>query len=227
MDAAPGVRAVLLDALGTLLRLEPPAPRLREELRRRAGIEVDEATAQRGFEGEIAYYLQHHLEGRDPDSLEDLRARCAAAMVEAMGLDGLDPAAARAAMLGSLEFTPFADVVPALGLLRERGLRLVVASNWDCSLPDWLERAGLGGLLDGAVSSAVVGRAKPAPDVFLEALRLAGAEPGEAVHVGDSPGNDVEGARAAGVRPLLLVRDGEAPPGMAAIRSLAELPSLI
>jgi putative hydrolase of the HAD superfamily len=220
-------RAVLLDALGTLLRLEPPAPRLREELRRRAGIEVDEATAQRGFEAEIAYYLQHHLEGRDPDSLEDLRARCAAAMGEAMGLDGLDPAAARAAMLGSLEFTPFADVVPALRLLRERGLRLVVASNWDCSLPDWLERAGLGGLLDGAVSSAVVGRAKPAPDVFLEALRLAGAEPGEAIHVGDSPGNDVEGARAAGVRPLLLVRDGEAPPGMAAIRSLAELPSLI
>jgi putative hydrolase of the HAD superfamily len=220
-------RAILLDALGTLVRLEPPAPRLRDELRRRAGIEVDEETAQRGFEAEIAYYLQHHLEGRDRESLEDLRARCTAVMSEAMGLDGLEPETARGAMLGSLEFTAYADVAPALRLLRERGLRLVVASNWDCSLPDWLELAGLGGLLDGAASSAVVGRAKPAPDVFLEALRLAGASPGEAVYVGDSIENDVEGARAAGVRPLLLVREGEAPPGAAAIRSLAELPSLI
>jgi putative hydrolase of the HAD superfamily len=221
------LRAVLLDALGTLVRLEPPAPRLQVELRRLAGIEVDEETAQRGFAAEIAYYLEHHLDGRDSASLEDLRARCAREMAVAMGLDGLDPAVARAVMLGSLEFTPFPDVAPALRRLRERGLRLVVASNWDCSLPDWLSGAGLRELVDGAASSAVVGHAKPAPAVFEEALRLAGAAPEEALHVGDSLENDVQGARAAGVRAVLLVRDGEPPADVPAIRSLAELPSLI
>jgi 2-haloalkanoic acid dehalogenase type II len=221
------VKAVLLDALGTLVRLEPPVPRLRAELRRRAGVEVDEETAERGFAAEISYYLEHHLEGRDRSSLEDLRARCAGAMARAMGLNGLDPTVARAAMLGSLEFTPFPDVTPALGALRQRGLRLVVASNWDCSLPDWLERAGLGELLDGSASSAVVGRAKPAPEVFRQALRLAGVRAEDAVHVGDSAENDVEGAHAAGVRALLLVREGDPPPGVHAIRSLAQLPSVI
>jgi putative hydrolase of the HAD superfamily len=222
------VRAVLLDALGTLLRLEPPAPRLREQLRRLAGVEVDEETAARGFAAEISYYLSHHLDGGDADRLEDLRASCAREMTRAIGLEGrLDPDLARQAMLDSLEFTPYPDVPPALRELRGRGLRLVVASNWDCSLPWWLDRAGLGALLDGTVSSAVVGRAKPAPEVFRRALELAGVAPEEALHVGDSLQADVEGARTAGVRGLLLVRDGEPPDGVESVGSLAELPALI
>ena len=222
------VEAVLLDALGTLVRLEPPAPRLRERLAGLADVEVDEETAQRGFGAEIAYYLSYHLDGGDPERLEDLRARCAQEMTRAMGLEErLEPDLARRVMLESLEFSPYPDVVPALRALRERGLRLVVVSNWDCSLPWWLERAGLGGLLHGTVSSAAVGQAKPAAAVFAEGLRVAAVGPERAVHVGDSLEADVEGARAAGVRALLLARDGEPPAGVQAIRSLGELPSLI
>jgi putative hydrolase of the HAD superfamily len=220
------VRAVLLDALGTLIRLEPPAPRLRAELRRLTGTDVGAEAAERAFEAEIAYYLEHHLEGRDQHSLDELRRRCAEVVAQVLGPEAPDLATVRQAMLGSLEFTPFPDAEPALGELRDRGLRVVVASNWDCSLPDVLERAGLAGLVDGVVSSAVAGRAKPAPEVFLEALRVAGAESFEALHVGDSVENDVEGARAAGVRAVLLARDGDRPPGIEAVGSLAEVPAL-
>jgi putative hydrolase of the HAD superfamily len=221
------LRAVLLDALGTLVELQPPAPRLRAELRRRAGIEVDEGTAARGIGAEIGYYLANHMDGSDPASLDDLRDRCAREMSAAMGLDGLDHAVAKSAMMSALEFAAYPDVAPALRELRARGLRLVVASNWDCSLPDWLARAGLAGLLDAYASSAVVGAAKPDPAVFREALRLGGASPREALHVGDSLEGDVAGARAAGVRAILLRRSGEPPEGVEAIRSLAELSSLI
>ena len=221
------IRALLLDALGTLVRLEPPAPRLREQLRRRAGVEVSVEDAERGFRAEIAYYLEHHTEGRDPASLELLRERCAEVLASELDLDGVDPAAVRAAMVGSLEFTAFPDAAEALRELRAQGLRLVVASNWDCSLSEVLERAGLRSLVDGVVPSAVVGAPKPDAAVFDQALRLAGAGPGDALHVGDSRQNDVEGARAAGVRAVLLVREGEPPPGVEAIRSLAELPSLV
>ena len=148
-------------------------------------------------------------------------------MDEALGADGLPRADIRAAMMDSLEFRPFPDVKPALSELRERGLRLVIASNWDWSLPQWVERAGLDGLVDGTASSAVVGAAKPAPDVFREALRLAGAEPAEALHVGDSLEGDVHGARGAGIRAVLIQRGGEPPDGVEAIRSLAALPSLL
>jgi 2-haloalkanoic acid dehalogenase type II len=221
------IRAVLLDALGTLVRLEPPAPRLRVQLSRLAGVEVSEEQAERGFRAEIAYYLQHHGEGRDPASLDCLRDRCARVLAGELGLAGVDHTAVRAAMLGSLEFTAFPDAADALRELRERGLRLVVASNWDCSLSEVLERAGLRSLVDGVVSSAVAGAPKPHPAVFEQALRLAGATPEEALHVGDSVENDVEGARAAGVPALLLVREGDAPAGVEVIRSLGELPSLV
>ena len=220
------LRAVLFDALGTLVRLEPPAPRLRAELQRVAGIDVGEEAAERAFRAEIAYYLDHHLEGRDASSLDELRERCAGVLVRELAEHALEPAAARAALLGSLEFTAFDDAPPALGMLRQAGFRLVVASNWDCSLPEVLRGAGLAALVDGIVSSAAVGAAKPAPEVFLEAARIAGAAPEEALHVGDSVENDVEGARAAGIRGVLLARQGPAPGGVDTVRSLAEVPAL-
>jgi FMN phosphatase YigB (HAD superfamily) len=49
----------------------------------------------------------------------------------------------------------------------------------------------------------------------------------QAIHVGDSPDNDVKGARAAGIRAVLLQRDGEPPPGVEHIRSLRELAPLL
>ena len=218
-------RAVLLDALGTLVRLEPPAPRLREELARR-GVEVGAADAERAFRAEISYYLEHHLEGRDAASLAALRDRCAAVL--AAELPGAPaPERVREPMLAAISFSAYPDAAPALDELRERGLRLVVASNWDCSLPRVLEDAGLAGLVDGVAASAAVGAAKPAAALFRAALELAGAGVEEAVHVGDSEEKDLAGARAAGLRAVLLARDGSPPPGAPAISSLAELPSLI
>ncbi len=221
------VRAVLLDALGTLVELAPPAPRLRAALLGRAGVDVGIEAAERGFAAEIAHYLANHMRGGDREGLERLRDECAEAMRAAIGRDDLDLATVRAAMLEALEFAPFPDVVPALAELRGRGLRLVVVSNWDCSLPEWLDRAGVGELVDGTVSSAVVGVAKPAAAVFDAALELAGCSAAEALFVGDSVENDVEGAAAAGLRAVLVQRAGEPPPGVEVVRSLRELSAIV
>ena len=221
------VRAVLLDALGTLVELQPPAPRLRSTLLDATGVDIGSAAAERGFAAEIAHYLANHLQGGDEQGLERLRDDCAERMHAAIGRAELDHATVRRAMLAALQFAPYPDAAPALAELRRRGLKLVVASNWDCSLPRWLDRAGLWELLDGAASSAVVGEPKPSPAVFRAALELAGAAPHEALHVGDSPANDVEGARAAGVRAVLVDRAGRAHEGVEVVTSLEELPSLL
>ncbi len=222
------IRAVLIDALGTLVYLEPPGPRLRERLEELSGVDVGQEAADRGFAAEIGHYLAHHMEGRDRAALERLRDDCAAVMHEALGADEIDRAVVRRAMVEALEFSAFPDAAPALAALRARGLRLVVASNWDCSLPEWLAGAGLWELVDGAVSSAVVGEAKPAPAVFRAALEIAGVEAGEALHVGDSLDKDIEGARAAGVRAVLVDRSGApAPAGVETVGSLEDVASLI
>jgi putative hydrolase of the HAD superfamily len=220
------VRVVLLDALGTLVELQPPAPRL-QRLLRESGFHVTEAQAAVGFAAEIAYYLDHHLEGTDPERLERLRDRCADEMRRALAIPNLDHASARRAMLGALEFVPYPDALPALEELHSRGAKLVIASNWDCSLPEWLAPTGIMQLVDDVVTSAEVGAAKPEPRVFQRALALVGVGPDAALHVGDKVDNDVAGAAAAGIRGVLVQRVGEPPSGVEAVRSLLELPALL
>src|SRR5215210_1617223 len=212
-------RAVTLDALGTLLELLPPAPRLRAGLRERLGVEVSEAEAGRAMRAEIAFYRAHLHLGRDRDGLAALRRGCAEALRDALGAPAL--------RLGELTRV-LLDAVPALHALREAGLALVAASNWDVSLHEQLERTGLASLLDGALSSAEVGAAKPDPEILLRALAIAQAEPAAAWHVGDDLEADVGAARAAGVTPVLIDREGVAavPPGVLRIASLGELTAL-
>ncbi len=221
-------RAVLLDALGTLLAMEPPAPRLRAELARRARLDVSAEAAEAAFRAEIAFYIEHHLEGRDAGSLERLRDRCAAIVAESLDVPGLERRAVREAMLAAIRFEAQPDAAGALQALRSRGVRLVVASNWDCSLAEVLAGAGLLPLVDGVVSSAAAGVAKPDRAVFEAALALAETPAEEAVHVGDSPDHDVAGARAAGLGAILLDRRGVAAPAdVPVVRRLGELPSLL
>jgi putative hydrolase of the HAD superfamily len=210
-------RAILFDALGTLLELAPPVPRLRSELERRHGVSVSEEEARAAMRAEISFYRTHLDQGRDPASLARLRERCAAE------LRGALPAAIQArlpppaqlvdALLGSLHFDPFPDAAPALESYRRAGLRLIVVSNWDVSLHAVLANVRLSPLLDGIITAAEAGVRKPAPGIFLQALALARVSPAEAIHVGDSLQEDIAGARAAGIEPVLVDRSGSAAVG--------------
>ena len=222
------MKVLLVDALGTLLALEDPAPQLQAELVRRFGVHVSEAAARDAIAAEIAYYRSHFDEGRDPASLANLRGRCAEALRSGLPADarlsGVGTAELTEALLASLHFRAFDDARPALELARARGQRVIVVSNWDVSLEEVLSRVGLAGLLNGVVTSASVGVRKPGVAIFERALAVAGARADEAVHVGDSVDDDVAGARAAGIEPVLVRRDGGAgPPGVRTIATLAAL----
>ena len=226
---------MFLDALGTLVSLEPPAPRLRSELALRFGLAVSQAQAEQAIAAEIAYYRAHLGEGRDDAGLETLRARCAGVLSRE-----LERALARnvptgpemiEALLASLQFTAFSDARPALDELHALGLRLVVVSNWDVSLGDVLGRLGLTTWLDAVVTSAAVGAAKPDPAIFERGLAAAGVGPDEATHVGDSVREDVDGARAAGIEAVLVSRDEptatDSQTEIVTVRTLLELPALV
>jgi putative hydrolase of the HAD superfamily len=216
------MRAVLLDALGTLVELERPWPHLVAGLRAR-GTAVTEVDARRAMLAEMAYYRAHHDEASDRPGLGDLRRRCAEIVRGELGL-ALPVAEVEEAMLAALRFRPYPEVPGVLRALKARGRALVVVSNWDVSLHDVLERTGLHELLDAVVTSAEFGAAKPDPAIFAHALALAGAAPAEALHAGDSVEADVEGARAAGIAAVLVDRDGgPAPAGVRVVSSLEGL----
>jgi putative hydrolase of the HAD superfamily len=98
----------------------------------------------------------------------------------------------------------FDDVIPALTALRDRGLRLAVISNFDSRLDDLLLAFEIDHFFDGTYISSRIGVAKPDRRIFLAALK--GEEPRNALHIGDSLREDVEGASTAGMRAVLLDR---------------------
>jgi putative hydrolase of the HAD superfamily len=222
-------RALLIDAMGTLVTVQSPAHRLRSVLRDRFGVDVSEAEAATALRAEIAFYRAHMDDGRDRRTLHQLRLRCAGVLRDALpvgvGAAAGDLEALLDALLDALRFVAFDDARDALLAARARGVRVVVVSNWDVSVLEVLERTGLAPLLHGALCSAVVGVAKPSPEIFMRALSLAGAQASDALHVGDSPSDDVAGALAAGIEPVLIDRagDGQAVAGVRTIRGLDEL----
>ena len=195
----PSTRAVFLDALGTLVELEPPWAHLRAAL----GDDIPEERLIAAVRAEMGYYKAHSHEGRDPESLARLRERSAAVLSEA-----LDRPVDVATLMAAIRFRAFPDAEPALAALGYRGLTRVCVSNWDSALPEVLERTGLAPAIDGVVTSASAGARKPDPAIFAPALEIAGCSPEEALHVGDTADEDAEAARAAGIRVLLIDRDG-------------------
>jgi putative hydrolase of the HAD superfamily len=115
----------------------------------------------------------------------------------------------------------FDDVQPCLAGLRERGLRCCVVSNWDERLVPTLRNLGLDREFECIVASAVLGVAKPAPEIFAAAQRELGLPAHQILHVGDTRREDREGAAAAGFRGVWLDRSGRE--AEADIRRLTDL----
>jgi putative hydrolase of the HAD superfamily len=132
-------------------------------------------------------------------------------------------------------FELYDDVLPALGALHAGGLKLGLISNTHRSLESFQSHFDLDGLISVAVSSSEHGFNKPHPSIFRTALRLMAVPPDAAVMVGDSFLHDIEGARAVGMRGVLLRRGGVSPDGVRSageheatvIDSLLELPRLV
>jgi putative hydrolase of the HAD superfamily len=129
-------------------------------------------------------------------------------------------------------FELYDDVPPTLRELARVGIRVGLISNSHRCLESFQSYFELDGLVAGAVSSSEHGFMKPHPSIFLAAMQLMDVAPAEAVMVGDSVRQDVEGALRAGMRAVLLDRGERAPVqedalialGVPVIRSLTELP---
>lgn len=130
-------------------------------------------------------------------------------------------------------FLLYEDVPAGLQALAAKNIRIGLISNSHRCLESFQSHFELEGLIDVAISSSQHGYMKPHPSIFEAALKLAGVLPAEAVMVGDSLAQDIEGARRVGMKGV-LVRRSE--PGSAinaqhvdvpVIRSLLELPALL
>jgi HAD superfamily hydrolase (TIGR01662 family) len=132
-------------------------------------------------------------------------------------------------------FELYDEVPDVLRRLADAGIRIGLISNTHRCLASFQSHFELQGLISATVSSSNHGLMKPHPSIFAAALQLAGVDAPDAVMVGDSVRQDVEGALRAGMRAVLLHR-GEGPHAaeqdlasrvVPIIRSLRELPALV
>jgi putative hydrolase of the HAD superfamily len=122
-------------------------------------------------------------------------------------------------------FDLYDDVPPVLDELRRRGLKLGIVSNTGRDVDEFLEHHKLS--VDVALSSRVHGKVKPHPTIFRAVLEELGVGAERAAMVGDSPEDDLEGARALGMRAFLVDREGVYPDAPGRLPDLFALPAAL
>ena len=219
------VEAVLFDVDFTLVKPGPLlGPRGYHEAGKRFGLELD---AERYAEARAAAVLdlkQHPELEHD----EEVWLRFTEDIVRGMGGEGEACRSVAQAItdrwLASENFELYEDVLPVLELLRERGVKIGLVSNTSRDLSAFVDHFKLP--VDAWVWSGRHGKVKPSPTIFMAVLDELGVAPEAAVMVGDSLEDDVEGARALGMRAYLVDRDGRADIEDA-LPTLLALPALI
>lgn len=98
------------------------------------------------------------------------------------------------------------DVEPALRLLRQKGFKLAVISNWDERLEPLLIALGLRSWFDALFISLEIGFHKPQPEIFDHAAHALNLPPQQILHIGDSEREDLLGARNAGFHSAKIAR---------------------
>jgi putative hydrolase of the HAD superfamily len=226
LGGTAAVEAVLFDVDFTLVK---PGPLLGPEGYRAAGARHGLTLVPERYDAArtaAVEDLEHHPELEHD---EEIWVRFTEDIVRGMGGEGPGirevAEAITAGWLHSANFELYEDVLPVHASLRESGIRIGLVSNTSRDLGAFVEHFALD--VDAWISSGVHGKVKPSPTIFLAALELLGVEPAAAVMVGDSPLDDVEGARALGMQAYLVDREGRFPERHDALPTLLALPALL
>jgi putative hydrolase of the HAD superfamily len=231
------LRAVTLDAGGTLIEVAEPVGTTYARIARRYGIPLDARELDGRFREVFTTAPPLAFPDVPPAQLEAAERGWWEAIVRrAFGTSAHHPAFSAcfaelyAHFARKEAWQVFADVLPTLRALRARQLRIAVLSNFDQRLVTLLADLGLAPLIDHVVHSTATGAAKPDVAFFDAALAILHTSAEETLHVGDGLGEDVEGARAAGFHAVLLDRSGRRgaiPASTPRIVSLTQLPTLV
>jgi len=220
------LQAVFLDVGDTLLRERDPRHALYAAAARERGLAVEDARMLELMRG-VHRRLPLRIAGAYRYSDAWFRAFIGEIYVRELGLAREALPALEDELFALFEepatFRPFAGVPELFELVRARGLKLGLVSNWSARLPQLVRALGWDAQLDFCVCSALVQSEKPERRIFECALECAGVAPEHALHAGDHPHKDGAAAEL-GLAVVLVDHDGALEPGgEPRARDLAEL----
>jgi putative hydrolase of the HAD superfamily len=214
------LRAVVFDVDFTLARPGPDlGPEGYRRLGERYGLSLDPSRYDEARRAAFATLKRHP----ELDHDEEIWVLFTQRIIEGMGGVGETYAAAlemEGAWSYAHHFELYDDALPTLAELRQHGLRIGLLSNSARDLDAFVSHHAL--TADAVLTSVLHGKTKPHETIFRRMLELLDVEPEEAVMVGDTLEDDIEGARAVGMQALLVDREGRYPE----LESLAGLRAL-
>lgn len=213
-DRRSSIEAIFFDAADTLFEVRGSVGRIYSQIALRRGVQIDPKRLDQNFRTSFARLSKGLFSESYTEYLGADRRWWFGVVQEVIG--AYLPADGLKSYFDELyEFfrTPdawlvYPDVTETLTELRARGFRLGVISNFDTRLRDILSNLGIGSFFEQAAISWEAGASKPDSRIFQRALEAMQVSPEQALHVGDSIPRDVEGARKAGLTPVLLDRRG-------------------
>jgi putative hydrolase of the HAD superfamily len=219
------LRAVIFDVDFTLARPGPDlGPDGYRELGLRYGLRLDPELYESARAAAVAELKRHP----ELDHDEEMWVLFTERIIRGMGGQGDTHGAAvemERRWVHSAHFELYDDALPVLEFLRERGISIGLLSNSSRDLEEFVAHHGLA--VDAVLTSHVHGKTKPHETIFRALLSRLGVEPDEAVMVGDTVDEDVDGARAVGMRAVLLDREGRYPGVDGRLDDLRELPAAL
>ena len=221
--------AVFLDIDGTLLWVDLDIEGYVEDL---APYSDNSSLSTESVAGPVWGSLRRHIEGnigfQTVEDLEDFKRRNARMTAAEIGVQAPIEVLAEVAQR-RISFNPYPESEDVLSRLKEMGAKLYAVSNWDIEHVKVLDDLGWSGYLDDVIASAVVGVEKPEGEIFEEALRIANVSRDMAVHVGNDPITDIEGASRTGIDTVLVDRRGtiDAPQATFVLPDLNDLPGIV
>lgn len=191
------VKAVFVDAAGTLLRPREPVGITYARHARHFGYEADPVEVETRFGKTFAAVRATQQRGDGRVFWGEVVAGSVGVRDEAL-FDALYEHYSR-----PRAWWIDVEALRVLSMLARSGVRLGIISNWDTRLRTLYERFALERMFPVLACSAEIDAEKPDPVLFHAACRAAGVAPANAVHVGNDPIQDVEGASRAGLVGLL------------------------
>jgi HAD superfamily hydrolase (TIGR01549 family) len=220
------LRAVLFDVDFTLVKPGPDlGPEGYQTLGRRFGLELDPARYAEARAAAIEAVERHP----ELDHDEEVWVLFTERIIRGMGGDSERAYECAVEMTRAWEnaanFELYEDTLPVLAALREHGLKIGLVSNTGRDLDAFVSHHALD--VDAAVGSGAHGKTKPHPAIFRSALDDLGVRAEQAAMVGDSPDDDIAGARALGMQAFLVDREGRFPEAVGRLPDLRALPAAL
>ncbi|MGB7443267.1 MAG: HAD family hydrolase [Coleofasciculaceae cyanobacterium] len=209
-------KVIFLDAVGTLFGVKGSVGEVYSSLSSEFGVEVSAQSLDKAFRQAFATAEPPVFPDSDPDEIPE----CEFEWWRVVALRTFQEVGVLNQFADFVDFFDqlynhfstaepwfiYPDVLPALKRWQSEGIQLGVVSNFDSRLYFVLDALGLDQFFTSVTISTQTGKAKPDPSIFAVALKKHNCTAQEAWHIGDSYQEDYQGAKAAGLRGILVKR---------------------